>query len=211
MPLPTKFRALMKKKVAGIPVPVLAAGAGVVGVLAYRRYAGGGATSSGGAFGDTGSGDAGSAAGYSGGTAGGGGGEESFGGGGGGGDFTIGPGGAFIPETAGVAATAPIIRNVTRIIKRQRIKIGKKVVYRRKPGRKPRIVVQNRVVVNNAAAKAAKKRGQVRGRNEGRPIASMGGRRPNTPPIIRPHKTSKAALRPKRRKGQSQPIIRTGK
>lgn len=213
MPLPTKFKALMKKKIGPVPLPIAVAGAGAVAVIAYRRYAGGGGGSSadGSGAGLPGGGGGGSASDYSGGSVGGGGG-YSEGSSESGGDYTVGPGGAFLPQTAGIAGTPMVVKNITRIIKRQRIRIGKKVVYQRKGKRGRRVAVATRIVINQPGVKAAAKRrnGPHGGHEGGRPIA--GGRnRPNSPPIIRPSSRAKAARLPRRRRGQSPPIVRTGK
>lgn len=120
-------KSILKKKVFGLPVPVLALGGGVVGVIAYRKYAGKqGAADTGG---DT-------AADYSGGTgSGSGAGSGAAGGSAGDGGIT---GGAF-------NGPPPIIRLRQRIINRRVVvKRGRKGAnqVRRRP------VIVNRIIVN---------------------------------------------------------------
>jgi hypothetical protein len=135
---------ILKKKVFGIPVPIVALGAGVVGVIAFKKFGGGGAASS------TADGAA-TPADYSGGSAGSGGSASDYSGGtgdygssadmglgsGGGGTYDVG-GGAFLPAAPGGGLGLQPIINKT-------VKIFRPV----KRGRKISII--NKVVVNPKA------------------------------------------------------------
>ena len=138
---------ILKKKVFGVPVPILAVGAGVVGVIAFKKFGGGGGGST---TDDTG--QSASPADYSGGSAGGGGAASDYSGGGGsvGGAYDTGygsagsgtydpTGGAFLPATdAGGLAPSTIINKTVKIIRRPA----------RNNHRRRRPVVINKTVIN---------------------------------------------------------------
>jgi hypothetical protein len=209
--MPTKLKldkTILKKKIAGIPVPIVAAGAGVVGIIAYRHFAGGGASGSAsnasGAGPDT-SGQ--SPADYSGGT--GDSGQVASGGGGGYGDpasFEGYTGGPFVPAATMGTAQQPIVQIAKWIPKWKPTWTPKWKPPGSRPRRRPLVV--NKIVINNRGGIAPKK---------------VGGLRPGqTPPIINRGQSSKTGTgRPigatpyqrstpnvRRRRGESPPILR---
>lgn len=131
---------ILKKKVFGIPVPIVALGAGVVGVIAFKKFGGGGG--GGGAadsaatpadYSQGAAGAGGSASDYSGGTGDVGSSADLGLGGGGGGGYANGGGGGFLPATdAGGIGGQPIVNKVVRIIRPvrhvRRVKLVNKVV-----------------------------------------------------------------------------------
>ncbi len=166
---------ILKGKIFGLPVPVVAIGAGVVGVIAYRKFGGGGASSSQAGADTTGA----TPSDYSGGSSGGGGGAADYSGGtgdmggpydqglGGGGYVSAdtGAGGAFVPATqAGTGQPSGFVL--------------RKIIIRRPPRRGPRPKVVNRIVINNRAQRR-------------RPPVSHKVPRGQTPPIIRRRPTAK--------------------
>lgn len=145
--------SILKAKIFGLPAPVVALGAGVVGVIAYRKFAGGGG---GGGADSSGAGTTPSD--YSGGSPGGGGGAGDYSGGTGeqgssfdegggvtgGGGFITGPGpgagGAFVPATQAPGVSPQPVRLFSTVVIRPRAKKGQK--------RRPAVV--NRLVVGGA-------------------------------------------------------------
>jgi hypothetical protein len=182
---------ILKKKVFGIPVPILAVGAGVVGVIAYRKFGAGKSSS-------TSDGSA-TASDYSGGSAGSGGSASDYSGGtgdygssadlglgaGGGASYDIG-GGAYLPATnAGPLGGQPIVNKFIHITRPRR-------------GRARRPTIVNKTVLNFGAIPKNKRRPNVvhGDRNVPSPThdprrnggAATGQRRRDpyrTPPIIR--------------------------
>lgn len=186
---------ILKKKIFGVPVPIIAVGAGVVGVIAYRKFGGGGGGDGAGADG------AATPADYSGGSAGSGGSASDYSGGtgdygsgadlglgSGGGGFTLGGGGegGFLPATdAGGLGLQPIINKTIRII--------------RPASRGRRIKIINRVVVNPKAIAKNKRRPNVV--HGDRPVPSPTNRNPRGA-------GSKVVTGQKPRPKTSPPIIR---
>ena len=184
-------KTILKKKVFGIPVPILAVGAGVVGVIAYRKFGAGKA-----AAGDTtgtqtpadysggGASSGGSASDYSGGTGDYGSSADMGLGGGGGGGYVAG-GGAYLPATdSGQIGGQQIVNRIVRII--------------RPAARGRRIRIVNRTTVNvNAVPRNRRRPNVVHGdqrvpspthdpRRNGGAATGQRTRNPNrTPPIIR--------------------------
>jgi hypothetical protein len=148
--------SILKAKVFGLPAPIVAVGAGVVGVIAYRHFAGGG-----GAAGATGAASS-SPADYSGGTSTGDGGapsdysggtgdqgsyyDQRYGGGAGAGAGIVGAGGAFVPASApaagGTGVVGPfllkrvVVHKTVKVVRpKKRPKAATKIVMKKTSGR----------------------------------------------------------------------------
>lgn len=191
---------ILKKKIFGIPVPIVAVGAGVAGVIAYRKFGAGGGSS-------TSSDGAATPSDYSGGTAGSGGSASDYSGGsgdygssadlglgsGGGASYGSG-GGAYLPATdSGQIGGQQIVNRVVRII--------------RPAARGRRIRIVNRVVINPRAIPQNRRRPNVVHGDQRVPSpthdprrfggASTGQRSGNpnrTPPIIRVGRRPRAGM-----------------
>ena len=180
---------ILKKKVFGIPVPIVALGAGVVGVIAFKKFGGGGgaaatdSTATPSAYSSGSAGSGGEASDYSGGTGDYGSSADMGLGSGGGASYDVG-GGAYLPATnAGTLGGQPIVNKVTKIFRP--VKRGR------------RISIINRVVINPKAIQKNKRRPNVV--HQDKPIPSPRGsgsksggtfpgqkpRPKQTPPIIR--------------------------
>jgi hypothetical protein len=208
--MPTKLKldkTILKKKIAGVPVPIVAAGAGVVGIIAYRHFAGGGAGASGAdpnalAAGPDTSGQ--SPADYSGGT--GDAGQVASGGGGGGyGDpasFEGYSGGPFVPTATLGTAQQPIVQIAKWIPKWTPTWTPKWKPPGGRPRRRPTII--NKIVINNRGGIAPRKPGVLRP-GQTPPIVARGGAKPK-PINMQPYQRSAPNVR--RRRGESPPILR---
>jgi hypothetical protein len=142
--------SILKAKVFGLPAPIVAVGAGVVGVIAYRHFAGGG-----GAAGAAGAAASSSPADYSGGTSGGDGGapsdysggtgdqgsyyDQGYGGGAGAGTGIVGAGGAFVPASAPAAGGTGVVGPF--LLRRVVVHKTVKVVRKKRPKGATKIVV----------------------------------------------------------------------
>jgi hypothetical protein len=133
---------ILKRKVFGIPVPILAVGAGVVGIIAFRRFGGGASKDS----------VASDAADYQEQVSGGQGSIASGGGSGG--------GGSFVPATSDTGGLYPQgLVNIRAVIRRRvfvnkRVRVNRQVrEIRYRPGRggKSRTTVRSRTITNPKA------------------------------------------------------------